>query len=79
VRAFLQPLRDNDMARPIVFTLGGKAPHVMALGDLLQHAALHAVHHRGQVALLLRELKCVPGNFDFLFYLAHEASSAQTA
>ena len=28
------------------------------------------VHHRGQVALLLRLLGHVPGNFDMLFYYA---------
>ena len=30
--------------------------------------SIHGVHHRGQVALLLRQLGHVPGNFDFLFY-----------
>jgi uncharacterized damage-inducible protein DinB len=41
---------------------------VMSLGDLMHHAAIHAVHHRGQVAMLLRMLGAVPGNFDFLIY-----------
>jgi uncharacterized damage-inducible protein DinB len=39
------------------------------LGDLLHHAAVHAVHHRGQVSLLLRTLGYVPGNFDLLIYV----------
>ena len=42
----------------------------MALGEMMQHAAIHGVHHRGQVALLLRLLGHVPGNFDMLFYYA---------
>jgi uncharacterized damage-inducible protein DinB len=42
----------------------------MPLGELMQHAATHGVHHRGQVALLLRLLGCAPGNFDILIYYA---------
>jgi uncharacterized damage-inducible protein DinB len=34
----------------------------------MQHGANHGVHHRGQVALLLRALGFVPGNFDLLIY-----------
>jgi uncharacterized damage-inducible protein DinB len=39
-------------------------------GELMQHAAIHGTHHRGQVALLLRLLG--PGNFDMLFYFAEK-------
>ena len=35
----------------------------MPLGEMMQHAANHGVHHRGQVALLLRLLGHVPGDF----------------
>ena len=34
----------------------------------MQHSVIHGVHHRGQVALLLRLLGHAPGNFDILFY-----------
>ena len=41
----------------------------------MQHAAAHGVHHRGQVALLLRSLGYTPGNFDMLFCDAEKRSA----
>ena len=46
----------------------GGPPRSLPMGALLQHAMIHGVHHRGQVALLLRALGQAPGNFDLLFY-----------
>ena len=68
MRAFLPTLRDEDLARKIEFSLGGGPTHVIALGDLMQHSIIHAAHHRGQVALMLRELGYTPGNFDYVIY-----------
>jgi uncharacterized damage-inducible protein DinB len=69
VRGFLASLADADVQRSVEFKMpGSEQTHVMRLGDLMQHAANHAVHHRGQVALLLRALGQVPGNFDLLVY-----------
>lgn len=78
MRAFIAGLSDLDLDRRITFALGGGPTHEMTLGDLLQHAALHAVHHRGQVALLLRELGYAPGDFDMLIYLADASARAST-
>jgi uncharacterized damage-inducible protein DinB len=70
VREFLSTLKDEDLARNIVYTIGRSEERSMPLGDLMHHAAIHGVHHRGQVALLVRMLGYTPGNFDILFYYA---------
>jgi uncharacterized damage-inducible protein DinB len=72
VHAFLSTLRDADLSRLIEFSLGGGPKHSMPLGELLQHAANHGVHHRGQVSLLLRLRGYSPEDFDILFYFAEK-------
>jgi uncharacterized damage-inducible protein DinB len=67
-REFLSGQNEADLDRVIEFTLGGGPKQAQRVGDLLQHAVLHGVHHRGQVALLLRMLGAAPENFDYLFY-----------
>ena len=68
MRDFLSTLSDSDLARPIEFSLGGGPKQSLPLGKLLQHAANHGVHHRGQVSLLLRLRGYSPDDFDILFY-----------
>ena len=68
VSAFLSQLKDEELYRQVDFKNSRGETRSMALGELMQHAANHGVHHRGQVALLLRELGHAPGNFDLLLY-----------
>lgn len=68
MRSYLANLKDEDLEQDVEFTLGPVGKHVIARGHLLQHAVMHAVHHRGQVAVLVRALGHTPGDFDVLFY-----------
>ncbi len=69
VRSFLGGLTAEDLSRRIEFTVPlFSFSRVLAVGDILQHAAIHSIHHRGQVTLLLRVLGHTPGNVDMLFY-----------
>lgn len=68
MRDFLSALTDADVDRIVEYSNAHGETRSMILGELLQHAANHGAHHRGQVALLLRVLGQAPGNFDLLFY-----------
>ena len=72
VREFLSTLKDDDLDRTLEFANPRGEKRSGALGALMQHAATHGVHHRGQVALLLRSLGVTPGNVDLLFYDAEK-------
>ena len=73
MRSFLLSLRDQDLVRLVEFSFGGGPKYAMPLGELLHHAAIHGIHHRGQVSMLLRSLGCVPPGFDILFYYGRAA------
>ena len=71
-RQFLSKLSDDDLARNTEYQNDRGEKRAMPIGELIQHAANHGVHHRGQVALLLRLLGHTPGNFDILIYYAEK-------
>jgi uncharacterized damage-inducible protein DinB len=74
VRDFLAGLKDDDLNRIVEFTVLQGEKRSMPLVSLMQHAATHGVHHRGQVSLLIRTLGHAPGNVDMVLYDAEKAS-----
>jgi uncharacterized damage-inducible protein DinB len=75
MRTFISGLRDDDLMRMVEFSLGNGPTRTMRLGEVMHHAANHGVHHRGQVALLLRALGIAPGNVDLLIYYRERIDS----
>ena len=69
-RDLLSRLTDVDLTRVVEFSLVAPETYRMTVEQMLRHAAIHSVHHRGQAALLTRMLGHSPGNFDALFYYA---------
>jgi len=68
VREFFANLKDEDLDRDAEFMDPAGNTRVMSVGELMQHAVIHGIHHRGQVVLLLRMLGQEPGNIDMLIY-----------
>ncbi len=71
-REFLSKLDDEDLNRTIEFSFGNGPKYALRLGELMHHAMIHGIHHRGQVSLLLRSLGQAPGNFDILYYYGRD-------
>jgi uncharacterized damage-inducible protein DinB len=68
MRAFLSGLTDDDLSREVEFAFGAGPKHSIPMSGILEHAAIHAVHHRGQVSLLMRMLGVAPDNYDILVF-----------
>jgi uncharacterized damage-inducible protein DinB len=73
VNDFLAAVTPEQLNGVVEFSIGPTA-FKQQRGQLLRHSTTHAVHHRGQVSLLIRALGRTPGNFDLLFY-AEEAGA----
>jgi uncharacterized damage-inducible protein DinB len=75
LRDFLASLRDEDLDRVVEFAIGDGPRQALSVRQMMHHAAVHSVHHRGQIALFLRSLGYVPGNFDICFYYSETGNS----
>ncbi len=74
VREFLSGLKDEELSREVELQNPLGETRLMTVGELMQHAANHSVHHRGQATLLLRMMGHAPGYLDLLVYYAWKRS-----
>ncbi len=58
-----------DIEGTIQYTNSKGDEYESRLADILTHVVNHGTHHRGQVALLLREKDIDPPASDFIFYV----------
>ena len=65
IAEFLNAMTDQNLER----TLPARNTSI-SLAHLMQHVANHSTYHRGQVALMLRELGAEPAETDFHVFLA---------
>jgi len=63
-RDFVSGLTDGDLER-MVQSRGGE----LSLAHLMQHLANHSTYHRGQISLMMRQLKADPVATDFHVFL----------
>jgi uncharacterized damage-inducible protein DinB len=70
-RAFVEGLTDEDL-------LGHREldDHTYTLGELIHQTLTHSTYHRGQVAVLLRQLGQSPPATDFRLYLTESRYGA---
>jgi uncharacterized damage-inducible protein DinB len=74
MREFLAAIREEDLDRVVEFAMGDGPKQTISVAQMMHHAAVHGVHHRGQIALLLRLLGYAPGDVDLLFYYTRAGS-----
>ncbi|HTG17614.1 MAG TPA: DinB family protein [Blastocatellia bacterium] len=67
---FLASLSEEDVERTITYSSDDHDNLNMRLGEMMEHAANHGVHHRGQVSLMLRMLGQAPEDIDLLMHYA---------
>ena len=68
----IQDLLRRDLAHVVDYTRFTGEHYQSTVEDLLAHAVLHGMHHRGQMAVRASQLGLVPPNTDFVqFCLTH--------
>ena len=76
MRAFLDSLGEDGIARVIEYKLLSRQPGSTPFWQMLQHVVNHASYHRGQVTTMLRQIGAQPGkSMDMIAFYREMATS----
>lgn len=76
MRAYLASLSDTDLTREISYQRLNGDPIANTLWRAMAHLVNHGTQHRAELALLLTELGCSPGDLNLVIYV-RELGQAQ--
>jgi uncharacterized damage-inducible protein DinB/uncharacterized protein YciI len=76
-RAHLGEAGPNELARRVEFTNSAGEACADRLDDILRHVVNHGVHHRGQIASILRAAGRTPETLDFIVWRRKHPMSAR--
>ncbi len=65
-KLLLENQREDKLLRPIAYTNSRGAPWANRVEEIMHHVALHSAHHRGQIALFMRQSGIDPPLTDFI-------------
>lgn len=65
----LATLEDGDIDREVSYTNSAGLAFESTIGDILHHVFLHGAYHRGQVALLMRDVNREPAPTDYIAFV----------
>jgi len=73
MRAFLAALNDEALQRVVQYTNTRGQPFAFPLWQLMAHVVNHGTQHRSEVAALLTDWGCSPGDMDLSLFLTQRS------
>ncbi len=75
---YLSQCHDSDLQQTVHYHTTAGVPYENTLGDILQHLFGHGLYHRGQIALIVRQLGGTPAVTDFIVWARQQHSTLPT-